>query len=935
MIEDASKMLKSMLATQASAPSQSSSTEVPTYESIQRQLDELKLRAMKVSGTPDTREELPGVLLDSGSTHVLRPARNDEERGMCKDVSVTLAGDEQRVLKQTPTGSIIVDPKMQDEAQTIVPFGKLIEILNCTVRWTRNGLYLHHPKLGRIRTRIKSGCPEMTDAGQAAAIIAELEMKKVEELRERTEGLRTQLHAVRMMEERNADWRISLARYAEEGKAVDGLQALYKSAIFDRLPDQVRMSLVPEMQTGGRHGWNYLKKLPMPRRMRKRLFKSDVWVVNMYGGKDKKRDPLQLLSGATSSQLLGEAVVINVDIGLDDEWNMKGDVYKALLWGAMVGKVKAIVGNPPCRTIAKLHPETKGGFTGYKYNKELELIAKQLFLHLVSYTAMEGLEPLFVFGAPSHYKGVWEHEMIKEFEAAVMSIGVGRVQLEQGELGHPLPAPTTVLQNIGLDYLDGMRDRRPELLREDGASAPREDRWTAGLRRAIVDGIRSKGLGDGKTKGDPEENPELRRLTKEQGWKLHIQRDHVPFRKDCEQCVMALGTGRPHRRTKQKSAYVLSVDIGGPMRVKSKDAHGSGYKFFLAAAYTKPRFADLDQEKEPEPEDMADATYDFADLELDPLPPQEQEGDHLSDYEPSLPGDVEEPLVKKVTGKESGAWLWDDDTDAEEQQKRDELEDESGEGNAGIPMDHLYFIKPLKGKSGKQVLQAIQEVILELRQENLPVVRIHSDRAHELRSPALREWTLNNGILLTRTEGQAPQSNGTAERAVRYLKGHARKLLRTSGLGTSHWAPAMITAAHHQREQRLRPETYQPPCPFGTRVAIKKKRYGQGGHYDLLSRWTRGVYLGPVWDVRHGSAVLEDDSGRITVTTHIRPHLKDTGSAADAPLLEVQPPTRRRLKGKTAVDDDGVALRAFSPGGVGRKIAGRRAPSGDKEWHRV
>ena len=611
--------------------------------------------------------------------------------------------------------------------------------------------------------------------------------------------------------------------------------------------------------------------------------------------------------------------MINVDIGLDDEWDMKGDVYKALLWGAMVGKVKAIVGNPPCRTIAKMHPETKGGFTGYKYNKELELIAKQLFLHLVSYTAMEGLEPLFVFGAPSHYKGVWEHEMIKEFEAAVMSIGVGRVQLEQGELGHPLPAPTTVLQNIDLDYLDGMRDRRPELLREDGASAPREDRWTAGLRRAIVDGIRSKGLGDGKTKGDPEENPELRRLTKEQGWKLHIQRDHVPFRKDCEQCVMALGTGRPHRRTKQKSAYVLSVDTGGPMRVKSKDAHGSGYKFFLAAAYTKPRFADLDQEKEPEPEDMADATYDFADLELDPLPPQEQEGDHLSDYEPALPGDVEEPSVKKVTGKESGAWLWDDDTDAEEQQRRDELEDESGEGNAGIPMDHLYFIKPLKGKSGKQVLQAIQEVILELRQENLPVVRIHSDRAHELRSPALREWTLNNGILLTRTEGQAPQSNGTAERAVRYLKGHARKLLRTSGLGTSHWAPAMITAAHHQREQRLRPETYQPPCPFGTRVAIKKKRYGQGGHYDLLSRWTRGVYLGPVWDVRHGSAVLEDDSGRITVTTHIRPHLKDTGSAADAPLLEVQPPTRRRLKGKTAVDDDGVALRAFSPGGVGRK----------------
>ena len=225
-------------------------------------------------------------------------------------------------------------------------------------------------------------------------------------------------------------------------------------------------------------------------------------------------------------------------------------------------------------------------------------------------------------------------------------------------------------------------------------------------------------------------------------------------------------------------------------------------------------------------------------------------------------------------------------------------------------MDYLYFVKPLKSKAGKHVKMAIQELVLQLRHENLPVVRIHSDRAHEMRSAALREWTLNNNILLTRTEGQSPQANGTAERAIRFMKGKARMLLRSSGLDTKHWATAMITAAYNQREERLRPETHKPVCPYGSPVAIKKKRYGQGGKYDLLPRWTKGVYLGPVWDVGGGSAVLEDETKRITVTTHIRPRLHDPGVVAEEPVIEFEPPVRRRLRRKVPVDDDGLEIKA-------------------------
>ena len=90
--------------------------------------------------------------------------------------------------------------------------------------------------------------------------------------------------------------------------------------------------------------------------------------------------------------------------------------------------------------------------------------------------------------------------------------------------------------------------------------------------------------------------------------------------------------------------------------------------------------------------------------------------------------------------------------------------------------------------------------------------------------PGCENGPLGQQIMLTRTEGQSPQSNGTAERAVRFLKGKARLMLRASGLSPKHWATAMITAAHNQREARLRPESFRPVCPYGSRVAIRRKR---------------------------------------------------------------------------------------------------------------
>ncbi|CAE7913797.1 GIP, partial [Symbiodinium sp. KB8] len=110
-----------------------------------------------------------------------------------------------------------------------------------------------------------------------------------------------------------------------------------------------------------------------------------------------------------------------------------------------------------------------------------------------------------------------------------------------------------------------------------------------------------------------------------------------------------------------------------------------------------------------------------------------------------------EVFSPELRALKAGDKLWDDDERAEEEQAANAAEEHPLEGNHEVPVDFLYFVRPLKSKSSKHVMMAIQEIVLQLKQENLPVLRIHSDRAHEMRSMALRAWTLDNGIWLTRT----------------------------------------------------------------------------------------------------------------------------------------------------------------------------------------
>ena len=75
------------------------------------------------------------------------------------------------------------------------------------------------------------------------------------------------------------------------------------------------------------------------------------------------------------------------------------------------------------------------------------------------------------------------------------------------------------------------------------------------------------------------------------------------------------------------------------------------------------------------------------------------------------------------------------------------------------------------------MLATALNMFLRVRSEGHPIQRIHSDRARELRGEPLKRWLLQHGALSTHVECQAPQQNGRAEAAVKWLKNEVRLLL--------------------------------------------------------------------------------------------------------------------------------------------------------------
>ncbi|CAE7708795.1 unnamed protein product [Symbiodinium sp. CCMP2592] len=596
VLADVGKMLKAM-------------TAVTTIKHVKVQDDPLwaKIKMLSAKLGYD-EEEGTGGLLDSGASHPMRVATT-QEYDESIPVKVTLAGEEERVLRQNGQGTVLLKPGEAEDSQPIVPLGAIIRDLGCNLQWKDDGIKLFHPQRGQVRVHIRNNCPEVS-AKEAHRLIKELEMVQMKTLNDQVTSLSARLEVLQKEEKRA--WNELLKDFMESGDRGLLHRAVLLSPVTKDLPADIQAMMITGFDVN--NGEAYLKGLPLTRRKRKALLASNDWVVRMFRGRSDGDDGFEKMIAK------GGKVLLDVDVADSKMMDINGasPLYKLLLWAAAKGKISDIVGSPPettwttsmtpTRGPGSIHQRTKDypyGTPGlsvlqqHKINLDTACVAKQMLLWMCAMTkARRNVGFALEFPADvvpmreeeKDYLSFWKTEMWKSFRSVS---GITTATFNQGALGHPAVRPTTtaatypeVLELDGdFDYDDGCL---PTSLLNREALRKWSPYFEALMAKSIVNYVPQSAM-------DEEEavscGARLSKLTKEQrdAWMLHLLNDHQPYRADCSVCLNAQATGYQHRRRKQPQLYALALDLAGPYKVRGRDMDFDDYKYIMVAAYKCPK----------------------------------------------------------------------------------------------------------------------------------------------------------------------------------------------------------------------------------------------------------------------------------------------------------------------------------------------------------
>ena len=845
LLEEATKMLKSMSSAGGSSKESVASKEDARSEAVERlqeQLNALKLKTFKIR-----RLASGGCqgLLDSGATHALRPRKIGEAMERYKKVEVVLADGGLSTLHMSRGGVMVSD---RADIEPIVPMGLLTSRLGCQIWWTDQNLVVRRPDRGDLPTTTKEGCPQ---------IPRQLALDLIEELERKEEGYDKEKDDF----EREHSW---MTRLVEE------------HPVLKDLPEHIKSQLA--VKPGN---WN---GVPVNRRLRKRM-KRDGAIVHLFAGEDTGFTLQRAFTQAGGPE--GKMLEVDLKRGGDHDLLKAEGIYASLLRMALEGKILALIGGPNCRTRSVLrHYEIPGnpeaprpvrrwggeefGIEGLsKLEEEMVteddiLLWRMIFLQIVNQFVAKAhgkKAPHFSMeqpASPRAYKpevvSWWDTE---EWSKLKKLHGWEEWTFEQGRLGGKAVKPTTFGGSLRIET-EGYEVKGRGFAKVSNSKDL--SRWAPGLMMAVAKALIEQ---------------VINRTCKLQvlSWKEHLAFNHTPYRRDCRICQESLQQASPHRRVRNPMGGVLSIDVAGPLK-GAYDQGGGMARYFLAGALTW-RVPKGSERLKPGP-------YD--ELEED-APEIEADRGGEDEAEDEAPG----PGLEAMEGME-----------------REELEDhQREEGQEEAPPDieqetELRVFRmglPMITKTSREVTRTAMEFVMRLRADGYHIGHIHCDRGHEFQGE-FKKWANLRGIRVTRTPGDDPRGNGRVELTIKVLKNQIRKALGQAGVDYKWWPWALRCCNEVNRAVRL---DTTPSWPrFLKEVKVKKRTWRR---HDLGPGVEKVKYLCPSAE-DHGHWIVADDQApRVTkciLRSTVEPEENEVWLALERDMNDAWT-VRRRLREKVAV----------------------------------
>eukprot|EP00439_Symbiodinium_sp_Y106_P018324 s9351_g2.t1 len=373
-----------------------------------------------------------------------------------------------------------------------------------------------------------------------------------------------------------------LDEFVARGTQVAAQKLVDRVPFLRQVPSRVTSRLAVDLEEA--QGWELLKALPVNRRTRKRLHHSKCWVLSLCSGLGDPRLKARCQEEGYD--------LVEVDLSTSKGWDLADQgLWKALSWAAFTGRVSAVLADPPVRTWHQVKTGD-GSHTKLRTYEEpwgTQGLAQALQAR-VNVDTLTGIQPLWLWTVASIAKG----EGIPICLTAGEPGGEGIEAWEQLVMD-PFArwSNCSSLTLFGEGVPQGNSEARPEVraVEQEEPKAPAEEEEDLMRELDLIPLEEGEVRQSTPKKAPPPKKEGTASVLSEkerEGWKRHLAAHHLPFRRDCLQCVMSGSLGLQHRRVRHPAMYALSYDLAGPFKELGRDERGGKYKYALVAGLRVP-----------------------------------------------------------------------------------------------------------------------------------------------------------------------------------------------------------------------------------------------------------------------------------------------------------------------------------------------------------